>query len=285
MPKFIFITGSTGSGKTTVSKEIESIIKEQGLSVTTLSLDHYYLSKKMRDIVKPENWDVPNALDQKLIIQHLRDLEEGKTINRPTYKMECSDRDETIDTLISSEDVIIVEGIFAGEYYEKVLHRNTDKFKVYVHSQQLNDNHFRKELRDLFERQKTKDEIIIDRKNQNQCFFKYVVGNQNSSDLVIENPLKPSRDLVGRKQFDNKEQLISKKELNTKEDIIDIKELNINKEELIDIIELNNKEELIDKEELVEKEEKTKLIPMIGKDAMIKLVEFLKEGKSIQPRW
>ena len=43
MTKFIFVIGSTGTGKSTLSEEIENIARTKGLTVGILNLDHYYL--------------------------------------------------------------------------------------------------------------------------------------------------------------------------------------------------------------------------------------------------
>ncbi|KTD43364.1 uridine kinase [Legionella quateirensis] len=191
MPKFIFVTGATGSGKSTVSTEMELLIKERGLSVATLSLDHYYLPKSRLDPDKPKNFDVPEALEQELIIEHLIALEAGKTIARPTYDMETSDRIPGGEVEFPPQDVIIVEGIFAGEY-SRYLNRDTEQLKVYLHSPQLNDNYTRKEERDSVIRKKSPEHIKAMKSNQMLCLFKYVAPHMTTSHIVIHNEWQPA---------------------------------------------------------------------------------------------
>ncbi len=193
MTKFIFIIGSSGTGKSTASAEVEEIAKRQGLSVATLNLDHYYLPKRMIDPTKPKNFDVPEALDQKLIREHLKELEAGRNILRPTYDMQPSDRVVNGEVKFPSQDVIIVEGIFAGEYMS-YLKRETHKFKICVQSPQIADNYTRKAERDLVERKKTKEHIDAMKRNQIVCLFKYVAPHMNSSNIVIENTWQPKDD-------------------------------------------------------------------------------------------
>ncbi len=190
MPKFIFVTGATGSGKSTVADEMEFLIKEKGFSVATLNLDHYYLPQSKLDPDKPKNFDVPEALEQELIIAHLIALESGNAIERPTYDMTVSDRVPRGEVTFSPQDVIIVEGIFAGEY-KRYLKRDTERLSVYLHSPQLNDNYTRKADRDSVERKKTPEHIKAMRANQMFCLFHYVAPHMTSSDIVIDNSWQP----------------------------------------------------------------------------------------------
>lgn len=193
MSKFIFVIGSSGTGKSTVSKEIEGIANELGASVAILELDHYYLPKHKMDPSKPKNFDIPEALEQQLVIEHLQALEAGNIINRPTYAMAPSDRVEGGEMPFVPQDIIIVEGIFAGDYV-KYLNRETQRLKIYLQSPHVNDNYTRKESRDEVERQKSKEHIQAMKKNQIACLFKYVAPHMNSSDIIIDNSWQPSDD-------------------------------------------------------------------------------------------
>ncbi|KGP63316.1 uridine kinase [Legionella norrlandica] len=198
MPKFIFVIGGTGSGKSTVSEEIKLKAEDQQLTVSILSLDHYYLPKSKLDPEKPKNFDVPEALEQSLIREHLRDLEAGKAITRPTYSMVTGDRVEEGEVSIEPTNVIIVEGIFAGEY-PSFLRRETEKFKVYLQSHQLKDNYTRKEERDMVERKQSESHIQAMKKNQMGGFFQYVATHMVSSDIVIDNIWLPTKNISSEK--------------------------------------------------------------------------------------
>nr|WP_255541664.1 uridine kinase [Legionella bononiensis] len=191
VPKFIFVIGATGSGKSTVSTEMELLIKERGFSVATLSLDHYYLPKSRLDPNKPKNFDIPEALEQELIIDHLIALESGKTIARPTYDMEPSDRVPGGEVEFPPQDVIIVEGIFAGEY-SRYLKRDTEQLKVYLHSPQLKDNYTRKEERDSVVRGKSAEHIKAMKSKQMLCLFQYIAPHMTTAHIVIQNEWQPA---------------------------------------------------------------------------------------------
>ncbi len=73
-PILIGITGGTGSGKSTVSKEIFKTIPEKDIVV--IEQDCYYkdqsgLSYEERIKI---NYDHPSAFDNALFIKHLKDL-------------------------------------------------------------------------------------------------------------------------------------------------------------------------------------------------------------------
>lgn len=196
VPKFIFVIGGTGTGKTTVSEEIKLIAEAQQLTVTVLNLDHYYLPKSMLEPGKPKNYDVPEALEQSLIQKHLQNLEAGKSIARPTYDIRISDRVESGEVPVDPADVIIVEGIFAGEYSSS-LRKQTEKLKIYLQSNQINDNYTRKEERDMVERKRSSTHINAVKRNQMGGFFRYVATHMISSDIVIDNPWLPLKNNPG----------------------------------------------------------------------------------------
>ena len=106
----IGIAGGTGSGKTTVVHQIMNELPETEVGV--LSQDSYYkdnnnLSFEERALI---NFDHPRAIDFELLVQHLKDLKEGKTIEQPVYSFITHNR--TDDTIITHpRKVMIVEGI------------------------------------------------------------------------------------------------------------------------------------------------------------------------------
>ncbi len=109
-PLLIGITGGTGSGKSTVSNEIFKAIHEK--KITIIEQDSYY--KDQSDLTFEErvktNYDHPFAFDNTLLIEHLKDLLNGKSIEKPIYDFERHNRKkETIS--VESKDIIILEGI------------------------------------------------------------------------------------------------------------------------------------------------------------------------------
>ena len=105
--------GGTGSGKTTLA---ERVIKAVGGDGVLVSMDCYYTDHKDMPFEERAaiNYDHPNAFDTDLLISHLKDLKEGKSIMHPTYDFSNHLRGEEWVKLESAK-VIIVEGILLFE--------------------------------------------------------------------------------------------------------------------------------------------------------------------------
>ena len=105
-PLVIGIAGGSGSGKTTVSKEISKRLPAD--RVLILTEDAYYNdnSALSMDERKKINYDHPNAYDTDLLIEQLQDLLDGM----PTYNFNILSRAK--DTIhVEPADIIILEGI------------------------------------------------------------------------------------------------------------------------------------------------------------------------------
>ncbi|KMK75750.1 uridine kinase [Alkalihalobacillus pseudalcaliphilus] len=113
-PIIIGVAGGTGSGKTTVAKEIFSQFNEK--SIVLIEQDAYYRDQSHLDFEErlQTNYDHPLAFDNDLLINQLEMLVEGKSIQKPVYDYANHTRsDQTI--LIEPKDVIILEGILILE--------------------------------------------------------------------------------------------------------------------------------------------------------------------------
>ncbi len=112
----IGIAGGSGSGKTTLTNQIASQFHD---GVTIIKHDDYY---KAHDDMSYEersrlNYDHPNAFDTELLVQHLKDLKQGLSVECPVYDYTVHNRSK--DTvIIKPGKVIIVEGILIFENKE-----------------------------------------------------------------------------------------------------------------------------------------------------------------------
>ena len=123
----IGIAGGTGSGKTTLMK---NLIERFGDHVSVLSHDNYY--KRHDELTLEErsllNYDEPGALDTSLLVYQLDQLIHGHSIACPVYDFTVHNRsDETL--WVEPKPVIIVEGImiFADEDL-----RNLMDIRIYI---------------------------------------------------------------------------------------------------------------------------------------------------------
>ena len=117
----IGIAGGTGSGKTTLMK---NLIARFGDVVTILSHDNYY--RRHDELTYEErcqlNYDEPAAMETELMVQHLDALRHGQEIDCPVYDFTVHNRSgETIRVV--PKKVIIVEGIliFADEALRELM--------------------------------------------------------------------------------------------------------------------------------------------------------------------
>ena len=109
----IGIAGGTGSGKTTLMNNI--MARFEGM-VTVLSHDNYY--KRHDELTFEErsglNYDEPDAIETSLMVEHLKALRAGQSIDCPVYDFTRHNRsDETVR--LEPKPVIIVEGILIFE--------------------------------------------------------------------------------------------------------------------------------------------------------------------------
>jgi len=112
----IGIAGGTGSGKTTLMK---NLITEFSDVVTVLSHDNYY--KRHDELTYEErcqlNYDEPAALETDLMAHHLDLLRQGQSIDCPVYDFTVHNRSDETITIVPKK-VIIVEGILIFENKE-----------------------------------------------------------------------------------------------------------------------------------------------------------------------
>lgn len=154
-PVLIGVTGGSGSGKTTVSKNIFE--KLAGESVTMIPQDAYYndQTNMTMDERKAVNYDHPDSFDTALLSEHLKQLLDGKSVEQPTYDYKDYNRAEDTVT-IEPTDVIIVEGVLL--FVEPEV-RDLLDIKIYVDTD--DDIRFiRRMQRDFVERGRSTESVV-----------------------------------------------------------------------------------------------------------------------------
>ena len=150
----IGIAGGTGSGKTTLTRKLQETF---GPDVSVVYHDNYYKRHDGMTYAQRAalNYDHPDAFDTVLMVEHLRQLLDGRSVQCPVYDYTVHNRsDETIE--VRPTKVMIVEGILIFE--NKSLRALMD-IKIFVDTD-ADVRILRRILRDVKERGRSLDSVI-----------------------------------------------------------------------------------------------------------------------------
>jgi len=177
----IGIAGGTGSGKTTVVKKIKQNFPNEEIAV--LSQDSYYKDNSHLPIEERQqiNFDHPQALEFDLIIKHIQQLKEGKSIEEPIYSyLTCTRSEKTIK--VKPKEVIILEGILILTNPKL---RDLFDIKVFVYAD-ADDRLNRVIKRDIVERGRSV-ETILERydKSVKPMHLQFIEPSKRYADIIL----------------------------------------------------------------------------------------------------
>ncbi|MBT2731675.1 MULTISPECIES: uridine kinase [Carnobacterium] len=180
-PIVIGVTGGSGSGKTSVSRAIYN--QFAGHSILMLEQDFYY--KDQNELSFDErlktNYDHPFAFDTDLLIKHLEDLIDYKSIKKPVYDYAAHTRSKDI-IIQEPKEVIILEGILI---LEDVRLRKLMDIKVYVDTDD-DIRIIRRIKRDIEERGRTLNSVIDQYLNVvKPMHHQFVEPSKKYADIII----------------------------------------------------------------------------------------------------
>jgi uridine kinase len=166
------------------------------LSAPVLPLDCYYFD--LSDLPPAgrggHNFDVPEALDCPLFLEHLTSLRKGRAVSRPVYDFATHCRTAQVET-IEPAPFIVADGLFLL-WWEEV--RRLFSTTVFV---DLDDRSCleRRILRDVQERGRTPESVILQfAETVRPMGEKYVGPTRQFADLVVDGnqPLDRSMEAV-----------------------------------------------------------------------------------------
>ena len=177
----IGIAGGTGSGKTTVVNKIINSLPAGEVAV--LPQDSYYKDSSHVPVEERSkiNFDEPAAIEWSLLVEHIRQLKEGRDIEMPTYSyLTCTRQEETVT--VAPSEVVIVEGILV--LTDPVLREMMD-VKVFVDAD-ADERLIRVIARDCVERGRTPIMVL----NRYQDVLKpmhemYIEPSKRYADLIV----------------------------------------------------------------------------------------------------
>ena len=177
----IGIAGGSGSGKTTVVRAITEKLKERAVVIPQASYykDSSHLSEEEK---RNQNFDHPDAIDFRLLQDHLAQLKDGKAIEQPVYSYITCSRSKTETVTVEPADVIIIEGILI--FTCKAL-RDLMDIKIFVDADD-DDRLMRVMARDIVERGKTV-EWVIERysKTVKPMYLQFIEPSKRYADILI----------------------------------------------------------------------------------------------------
>ena len=183
MNKVVLIGGGSASGKTYVLKKVLEKIPEE--KITRISLDDYYkdfsnLSFEERAKI---NYDHPKAFDWKLMVSQIRDLKNGKAIEKPIYDFSIHGRSPKTE-VVEPKELILVEGIMA--LVNKDL-RDLGDLMVFINASRER-RLVRRIERDQKERGRTYESIIEQYFSTVLPMYEEIIApSQYYADLIINN--------------------------------------------------------------------------------------------------
>jgi uridine kinase len=180
-PIVIGIAGGSGSGKTTIAQEILARVGAEHIAF--LPHDAYYkdfgnLSFSERATI---NFDHPHSLETSLLIEHIRQLKAGRSIELPIYDFKTHSR--TAKKIpIEPQPVILVDGILI--FAEPELRKMFD-VKIYVDTD-ADIRFIRRMQRDITERGRTVNSVIAQyQKTVRPMHLDFVEPSKRYADVII----------------------------------------------------------------------------------------------------
>jgi uridine kinase len=177
----IGICGGTGSGKTTVANRILASVNKS--EVGFLQQDSYYrnIDELPLDLRQMVNFDHPDAIDNDLLVEHLRALKKGEAVELPVYDFKSNTR--SAETLhLEPPAIIIIEGILI--FADERLRAEMD-LKVFVDTP--DDIRFIRRLkRDIAERGRTVESVCEQYENTvRPMHMQFVEPSKRHADVII----------------------------------------------------------------------------------------------------
>lgn len=133
--RIVIIAGPSSSGKTTTTIKVGEHLQKMGYELVSMELDNYYfdLEHHPRDEFGDYDFETPEALDLKLINQHLADLLDGKTIQMPRYNFKTGKREAETDPMKLEKNQILLLDSLHGLYGPMTSGvPDEKKFKLYI---------------------------------------------------------------------------------------------------------------------------------------------------------
>jgi uridine kinase len=154
-PLIIGIAGGSGSGKSTVARNVAQALRTE--SVAFIDMDAYYLNFAHLPIDERRkiNWDHPETFDWPLLVEHLGRLAAGDAVDKPVYDYVTHTRSGQ-SVPVPAADVVVIDGILL---FSDARVRDLCDVKVFVDAD-ADIRLIRRIRRDINKRGRPLDEVL-----------------------------------------------------------------------------------------------------------------------------
>ena len=215
--KLVFISGPSSSGKTTTTIKIEQRFKKKGLSFVTLNVDHYFFDLDLhpKDEFGDYDFETPQALDLRLINEHLKKLSAGEEVRIPHYDFKKGLRTLNQTPMKIKENEIILIDSLHGLYpqFSEGIDESL-KFKLYLEPLvqiKDEDNKFvqwtdirlmRRMLRDSVQRAYNPQQTLEHWHYVRNSELRHIIPYSNNADFIISSGMPYELSLYRSLLFD-----------------------------------------------------------------------------------
>ncbi len=137
--RVMWVSGPSSSGKTTTTVKLTERLQKQGLRFLMLNLDDYFwaLIEHPTDWINDRNFETPEALDIQLLNQHLKDLLDGKTIDKPVYSFKEGRRTSSKPVKLEKDHILLLDCLHG--FYPPITEGidSSMQFRVYIETQNV----------------------------------------------------------------------------------------------------------------------------------------------------
>jgi uridine kinase len=183
-PYVILLGGGTSSGKTSVAEAIKNELGES--NITYINYDNYYfdlshIPMEERNLI---NYDHPNSLDTKQLINDINLLINNKSSILPFYDFCTHTRIKSKELIIQPKKIILIEGILA--LYNEEL-RHLSNLNIFVDTPS-DERLIRRIQRDTHSRNRTLNDIINQyKKTVKPMHEQFIEPTKIYADFIIPN--------------------------------------------------------------------------------------------------
>ena len=202
--KIVLITGPSSSGKTTTTIKLEELLNKQGYKFKMFAVDNYFynLADHPKDEFGDYDFETPQALDLKLINEHISRLCNGEKVTIPFYDFKTGTRYLNKTPMkLEDKEILLIDSLH-GLYPEMTKAIDNEmKFKLYLEPMfQIKDNYgkylrwtdirlIRRMLRDSIHRAYNPTQTLEHWHYVRSSEVRHIIPYLNSADYIINSAM------------------------------------------------------------------------------------------------